>query len=111
MADVIDAKDMGSGIINGLECDHLAFRTAEVDWQIWIAQGEAPYPCRFTITSKAIAQGPQYRIEVRDWQANADVPASRFEIALPETSKDVAFEMTADVFRDLPAHFMTGDDK
>ena len=52
MPDVIDAKDLGSGVIGGVECDHLAFRTNEVDWQIWIAQGDHPYPCRYVITSK-----------------------------------------------------------
>ena len=44
MADVTDIKDLGSGVINGQECDHLAFRTKETDWQIWIAQGEHPIP-------------------------------------------------------------------
>ena len=28
---VVDAKDLGSGVIRGVECDHLAFRTEEVD--------------------------------------------------------------------------------
>ena len=36
---VVNTKDLGSGVIRGIECDHLAFRTEEVDWQIWIAQG------------------------------------------------------------------------
>jgi Predicted periplasmic protein (DUF2092) len=31
---VVEAKDLGSGVIRGVECDHLAFRTEEVDWQI-----------------------------------------------------------------------------
>ena len=53
MRDVIDVKDLGSGVIGGTECDHLAFRTKEVDWQIWIAQGEHPYPCRYVITVQA----------------------------------------------------------
>ena len=38
MPHVTDAKDLGSGITHSVECDHLAFRTKEVDWQIWIAQ-------------------------------------------------------------------------
>src|SRR5271165_3428457 len=29
MPDVTDAKDLGSGVIHGVECDHLAFRTKE----------------------------------------------------------------------------------
>src|SRR3954470_16849010 len=47
MPEVTDIKDLGSGVIRGVECDHLAFRTREVDWQIWIAQGPNPYPCRY----------------------------------------------------------------
>ena len=41
MKDVYDLKDLGSGVVNGVECDTLAFRKNDVDWQIWIAQGEA----------------------------------------------------------------------
>src|SRR5262249_33190513 len=33
MPPVTDVKDLGSGVIHGIECDHLAFRTKEVDWQ------------------------------------------------------------------------------
>ena len=49
---------VGSAFIGGVESDHLAFRTDIVDWQIWIAQGEHPYPCRYVITSKGVDQGP-----------------------------------------------------
>jgi hypothetical protein len=34
MPDVVDVKDLGSGVIDGKECNHLAFRTKELDWQI-----------------------------------------------------------------------------
>jgi hypothetical protein len=47
MTDVTEAKDLGSGVIGGIECDHLAFRGKEVDWQIWIAQGSRPFPCKY----------------------------------------------------------------
>ena len=73
MPDVIDVKDLGSGVIGGTECDHLAFRTKDVDWQIWIAQGERPYPCRYVITSKGVAQSPQYSIQIKDWKTGKEV--------------------------------------
>ena len=57
MSEVNDVKDLGSGVIHGLECDHFAFRTKEVDWQIWIAQGARPYPCRYVITAKRLPDG------------------------------------------------------
>ena len=70
MLDVVDIKDLGSGVVGGIECDYLAFRKKDVDWQIWIAQGEHPYPLRYTITSKNIASGPQYTIQTKDWKTD-----------------------------------------
>jgi hypothetical protein len=78
MRDVIDVKDLGSGVIGGTECDHFAFRTAEVDWQIWIAQGNQPYPCRYVITTKQVADSPQYSIQVADWKAGDEVATDEF---------------------------------
>jgi len=78
MKGVVDVKDLGSGVIGGIECDSLAFRTEEVDWQIWIAQGDTPYPCRFVITSKQVAGGPQYSIQIRNWKAGDEVAARDF---------------------------------
>jgi hypothetical protein len=48
---VVYVKDLGSGVIHGVACDHLAFRTREVDWQLWLAQGDRPSPCRLKIVS------------------------------------------------------------
>jgi hypothetical protein len=69
MTDVTDVKDMGSGVINGKECDHLAFRAKDTDWQIWIAQGGTPYPCRYVITSRDVDQAPEFTLTIRDWKA------------------------------------------
>ena len=43
-ADVIDAKHIGRGVINGVECEHLAFRNLDTDWQIWVEVGAKPIP-------------------------------------------------------------------
>ena len=75
---VVDVKDLGSGVVGGVECNHLAFRTTSVDWEIWIALGERPYPCRYVITSKLVAQAPEYRIQVSDWMTGSDVAADDF---------------------------------
>ena len=84
---VIDVKDLGSGVIGGVECDHLAFRTEEVDWPIWIAHGDAPYPCRFVVTSNKVAGSPQYTIDVSDWKAGSEVATADFAFAPPRRSE------------------------
>ena len=84
-----DAKDLGSGVIHGTECDHLAFRTDEVDWQIWIAQGEAPYPCRYIVTTRKVAGFPQYTVDVRDWKASTAESSADFSFKPPAGATEV----------------------
>lgn len=110
MRDVTDVKDLGSGVIGGVECDHLAFRTPEVDWQIWIAQGERPYPCRYVITSTKIEQGPQYSIRITDWKTGIDVVAADYGFKNTGDAKQVGPEALPDI-DDLPDHFAMGEAK
>src|SRR5262245_6426871 len=104
MAEVIEVQDLGSGVIGGTECDHLAFRTKEVDWQLWIAHGARPYPCRYVITSKQVEQGPQYSIQLRDWQSGSEVAAGpfRFTNATNATKIDVKALKDLTEFNELP---------
>src|SRR6516164_7108217 len=83
MPEVTDAKDLGSGVIGGTECDHLAFRTKDVDWQIWIAQGARPYPCRYVITSPNVAGSPEYTLDIRGWKTGSEVAPDSFELEIP----------------------------
>ena len=89
MADVIDAKSMGSGVIRGQYCSHLLFRTPQVDWEVWVSEGEQPYPCRFTITSKMMAMAPSYTIEFSDWKTGADAVADDFALKTDPDAKEV----------------------
>jgi hypothetical protein len=110
MADVVDVKDLGSGVVGGVECDFLAFRTDEVDWQIWIAQGKRPYPCRYVITSKRISGGPQYTVQTRDWKTGGEVAAADFNFKNPTQATKVELKDLKGM-DDLPDHFKKGDAK
>jgi hypothetical protein len=107
MEDVIDVKDLGSGVINGVECDYLAFRKQALDFQIWIAQGDQPYPCRYTVTSKDIPHSPQYTIQVRNWKAGASVVADDFSFNNATNAKKVDIEDLKGMSV-LPDHFKGG---
>ena len=108
MADVTDVKDLGSGVIGGVECDYLAFRKEVVDWQIWIAQGDNPYPCRYVITSKDIAHSPQYSIQIRDWKTGSAVAADDFGFKNSTNAKKVDVKDLKGMSA-LPDHFKRGD--
>ena len=110
MPDVIDIKDLGSGVIGGIECDHFAFRTKEVDWQIWIAHGDHPYPRRYVITSKLMADSPQYSIQVRDWKTGDAVKGNDFSFKNSTNARKIDLKNIPGL-NELPKHFMTGGDK
>lgn len=94
MDSVTDVKDLGSGVIGGVECDHLAFRTDAVDWEIWVAMGEAPYPCRYVVTSKMVAMAPEYRIQISDWKTGAAVAADDFAFDPGTATKGTLADLT-----------------
>jgi hypothetical protein len=68
---VIEAKHVGVGVIDDMECEHLAFRNRDTDWQIWVRVGDEPIPCKYVITSKHVTGAPQYTLLVRDWTAGS----------------------------------------
>lgn len=104
MPEVTDVKDLGSGVIHGVECDHLAFRTKEVDWQMWIAQGTRPYPCRYVITSKKVTGWPQYTIDIRAWKTGTEVVPDGFKMEIPAGAKKLAPEEVPEL-KDIPGLF------
>lgn len=87
MPEVTDVKDLGTGFIRGVECDHIAFRTDEVDWQVWMARGDRPYPMRLIFTSKKIAGSPQYQVDVTNFKTGDQVSAVDFDLKPPPGAK------------------------
>ncbi|MCB1499803.1 MAG: DUF2092 domain-containing protein [Bauldia sp.] len=106
---VTDVKDLGSGVIGGMECDHVAFRTDDVDLQIWVAQGDAPYPCRYEITTRDVAGNPSYTILVSNWKTGAQAGGD-FTFAAPEGAKKIdSAELPS--LDELPPQFTPGEAK
>jgi hypothetical protein len=104
MPEVTDVKDLGSGVIHGIECDHLAFRTKDVDWQIWIAQGARPYPCRYVITSKKVTGFPQYTLDTWGWKTGSEVASDSFTLMIPADAKKLAPSQVPEL-NDIPGIF------
>jgi hypothetical protein len=95
MADVVDGAVIGKGVIDGVECDHLAFRNADSDWQIWIESGARPIPRKYVITTKGVAQGPQYTLRIKEWKT--DLPADAFAFKPDASAKKIALGDLGDI--------------
>jgi hypothetical protein len=95
MTDVVDGAVIGKGVIDGVECDHLAFRNMDTDWQIWIESGARPIPRKYVITSKGIGEAPQYTLRIKEWKT--DVPADAFAFKPDQSAKKLALGDLGDI--------------
>lgn len=108
---VYDSKDLGSGVINGAECDSLAFRKDDVDFQIWVAQGAQPHPCRFVITSRLVKGGPEYSVQIRDWKSGDGVTLGDFSFKNPTDAEKIDVNDLKGNLGELPENFVGGGGK
>ena len=100
--DVVEAKHIGVGIVNGQECSHLAFRNVDTDWQIWVRTGDKPLPCKFIITSKTVAAAPEYVVLFQEWKVGEAAHSGAFSYKPPTGAKLVAFSDLVNI-GELPA--------
>jgi len=74
---------LGTAYIDGVEVHHLAFREADVDWQLWVQTGDRPLPMKYVITTKWVTGAPEYSIRLRDWNTSPQIGANRFTFTPP----------------------------
>ncbi len=80
---------LGTAYVNGVECHHLAFREARVDWQLWVKAGDEPLPMKYIITTKWLTGAPQHSVRFRDWNTKPQIAAERFKFSAPEGAKQL----------------------
>lgn len=82
------ARDMGPREVDGITCQHYAFRQDDVDFQIWIQKGEFPLPRRLAITTTSEAAKPQY-IARYAWNMAPSVSDAAFTFVPPADAKKI----------------------
>lgn len=110
MSDVRDAKHIGRGVVDGVECEHLAFRDFDTDWQIWIEVGPRPIPHKYVITSKTETGAPQYTLRISNWKTDVPAAAEAFTFKPPAGAKKVELKELRDL-DEVPAGVVTGGKK
>jgi hypothetical protein len=104
--DVIEGKHVGQGVIDGVECEHLAFRNEDTDWQIWVETGSRPIPRKYVITSKGVAAAPQYTVRIKDWKTDP-VAADTFAFKPAAGAKKVELSALGEI-DEIPPGAVTG---
>ena len=76
-------------VLTDVPTDHLAVRSKDVDFQIWIARGKQPLPRRVVITYKNARGEPQYRADFSDWNLSTKAPKGAFIFTPPGNAEQV----------------------
>lgn len=82
---------VGKSMVDGVRCDHLAFRAPHVDWQIWIEEGERPLPRKLVITTRDMVNAPQFSVITTNWNLEPSFTAATFSFTPPEGAQRVEF--------------------
>jgi hypothetical protein len=90
---------VGEELIGGVPCDHMVYRAADVDFQIWIEQGDRALPHRLVITYRQHEGAPQFRARFINWNLSAETPDDLFTFIPPAGSKRVSF---SELYESLP---------
>lgn len=91
MQDVTSGFVVGKGVVEGVRCDQLAFRSPHADWQIWIQEGSQPLPRKFVIASTDIAGAPQFALVATKWNLAPKFTDGTFAFSVPKGAKRVDF--------------------
>ena len=83
VAGVMEAKHIGRGVIDGRECEHLAFRNFDTDWQLWVETGKSPIPRKVVVTSKTLNSAPQYTFRIKTWKTGVTPAKDAFSFTPP----------------------------
>jgi hypothetical protein len=97
VAEVEEAKYMGRGVIAGVECEHLAFRNFDTDWQLWVEVGAKPFPRKLVITSKTLNSAPQYTVRIRSWKTGVEPAADAFTFVPPAAATKISPDALIDL--------------
>jgi len=86
---------VGVAKVAGRSCHHLAFRSRDVDWQLWVEAGERPLPCRLVITTLDVERSPEMSVTFREWDTAPELADPLFDFTPPEGATKIVFQDSA----------------
>jgi hypothetical protein len=91
MADVTEARYVSPSVVGGAKTHHLAFRGKDVDFQIWIEDGDRPLPRKYLIVTKGTKGEPEFGVELSNWNVSPKLDVAMFTFKPPANATKVEF--------------------
>ncbi len=89
---LVSAVVVGPSTVDGAACDHLAFRSPGVNWEIWLEANARSLPRRLAVTFTDRPNFPRTLIDLSDWNLHPwFLWDSGFVFRKPEGVKEIPF--------------------
>jgi len=79
---------VGTATLEGIPTNHYAFREEDVDWEVWIQQGDQPLPRKLVIVDRTDASNPTF-ISRLSWKVNPTFTDSDFAFVPDKDAKRI----------------------
>ncbi len=89
--DLTSAVVVGPSTVQGAPCEHLAFRSPGVNWEVWVESGARALPRRLVITYTDVTNFPRFFVEFSHWNLHPKLSDGDFEFKPPVGTKEVEF--------------------
>lgn len=89
--DVTLAAVVGKADVGGVRCDHLLFSRPGVDFQVWVAEGKQPWPCKYVVTEMDTPARLSITTVFSNWNATPAVDDSKFRFVPPAGASAIPF--------------------
>lgn len=88
--DLKSAIDIGPSTVDGVTCEHYAYRQDGLDWQVWIQKGSHPLPKKLVLTTTTDEARPQHAVILK-WNLAPSYNDAVFNFEPPPGSQKVTF--------------------
>jgi hypothetical protein len=89
--EIVGATVIGPSTVEGTACNHYAFHQKDVDWELWVEQGQQPLPRKVVITTTAEKTRPQHSM-ILTWDLAPQLAEDLFAFAPPPQAHKIEFE-------------------
>jgi hypothetical protein len=90
MSGVTAGREVGTVVIDGVECRHLLFGQPGIELELWIEKNERAVPHRLIVTYRSLQGEPAFIAEFSDWNFDAHPSDADFVFQPPAGATKVA---------------------
>ena len=83
-------RHQDQSLVDGVAAEQYAFRQGDVDWQIWIKNGDQALPLKVVIVDRSDPSMPEYAAKLK-WNLAPQFTDQTFAFNAPQGAKPIRF--------------------